>query len=158
MTQRLIKLFWFSLLAMVLPSQAAAYFTQNDSDARRLLDNPHLTQTPSSDAAYQQLFEESRREQSSESQPVSNAGDSASVVAIINAARWSLSQRTLDDREISDADSTSFNVNSLPPYKLYCHPVLVNQYWASRSFTCNYRISGWKDTNALYVALNSQFA
>ncbi len=158
MTQRLIKLFWFSLLAMVLPSQAAAYFAQAESDARRLLDNPHSTQTPSSDAAYQQLFEQSRSEQSPQSQPVSSTDDSASVVAIINAARWSLSQRTLDDREVSDADSTPLSLSSLPPYKLYCHPVLVNQYWASTSFTPNHRISGWKDTNALYVALNSQFA
>lgn len=158
MTQRLIKLLCFSLLAMVLPSQAAAFFAQAESDARRLLDNPQSTQTPSSDAAYQQLFEQARSEQSPQSQPVSNTDDSANVVAIVNATRWSLSQRTLDDREVSDTDSTPLNLNSLPPYKLYSHPVLVNQYWTSTSFTSNHRISGWKDTNALYVALNSQFA
>lgn len=158
MIQRVIKLFWLALFAMVLPAQALAYLAQAESDIGSRLEQTRSKVNSLSRTDAQAMFEASRQEQQSSSRPVSQSEGSVDVVAIINLNRSSMSGRFIDESDSNEADSYLSDVNQLPPHKLYCHPVLAQAYWADDAFTANHRISGWKDSNALYVALNSQFA
>lgn len=158
MAQRLIKFFWLTLLAMVLPTQAMAYFTQAEDDASARLSSHATKILPQSKADYQALFEESQQENTPQ-QPASQSEIDADVVAIVQLNRWSLSDRHTEDGE---APGTSDGQNSgqaqLPLHTLYLYPLASSGYWVTHSFASNHRISGWKESNALYVALNSQFA
>lgn len=159
MIQRVIKLFWLAMLAMVLPTQAVAYFAQAESDISARLDRSKQASQSLSKAASQALFETTRDEHDSDSQPVSQSEGQVDVVAIIHLNRWGVSGRWLEEADNNPSDEFSAPSGSLPPRKLYCHPVVQTlAYWAKSDFTANHRISGWKDSNALYVALNSQFA
>tara|TARA_Y100001956_G_scaffold53675_1_gene52394 strand:- start:2979 stop:3455 length:477 start_codon:yes stop_codon:yes gene_type:complete len=158
MIQRVIKLFWLALFAMVLPAQAVAYLAQAESDIGARLTHSISNANQLSQADAQALFDASREEKESSSRPVSQSEGSVDVVAIINLNRWGMSGRHIDESDINETDSYLADVNQLPPHKLYCHPILAKAYWADNAFSANHRISGWKDSNALYVALNSQFA
>lgn len=147
------------MLAMVLPAQAVAYFAQAESDISARLDRSKHASQPLSKVASQALFETTRSEQESAPQPVSQSEGLVDVVAIIHLNRWAVSGRWLEEADSTSSDVFSATSDSLSPHKLYCHPVVQTlAYWARTDFNANHRISGWKDSNALYVALNSQFA
>ncbi|USD35217.1 MULTISPECIES: hypothetical protein [Vibrio] len=158
MAQRFIHFFWFLLLAMVLPTQAMAYFTQAENDASARLSR-HTTQIlPQCQAGYQTLFEESQQEDTPQ-QPISQSEVGVDVVAILPLSRWSLSDRHTEEREAPGASDGHYSGQAqLPLHSLYLYPLASQGYWVTHSFSSNHRISGWKESNALYVALNSQFA
>ncbi|WP_159653197.1 hypothetical protein [Vibrio atypicus] len=158
MIQRVIKLLWLALLAMVLPAQAVAYFAQIEGDISSRLERSGPQVASLSKADSQAIFDEVRNEQQSTSQPVSQTESDSDVIAIINLSRWGMAGRHIEDGDLNELGSDTVSSSQVPPYKLYCHPLLAQAYWADRSFTSNHRISGWKESNALYVALNSQFA
>ncbi|MBN3494014.1 MULTISPECIES: hypothetical protein [Vibrio] len=157
MAQRLIKFFWLTLLTMVLPTQAMAYFTQAENEASARLAPPTTDAAPQSQADYQTLFEESQQEETSQN-PVSQSEIDTDVLAIVHFNRWSLSDRHSEEGEAPGTSDGHYSSQaSLPLNSLYTYSLFDNGSWVENSFTSNHRISGWKESNALYVALNAQF-
>ncbi|NRF14618.1 hypothetical protein [Vibrio coralliilyticus] len=157
MAQRLIKFFWLTLLTMVLPTQALAYFAQAENEASARLNRHTANVLPQSQADYQTLFEESQQEETSQS-PVSQSEIDTDVLAIVQFNRWSLSDRHSEEGEAPGTSDGHYSSQaSLPLNSLYSYPLVQNGCWVDNSFTSNHRISGWKESNALYVALNAQF-
>ena len=158
MYQRVITLLWLALFAMVLPAHAVAYLSQTESDIGARLDPCSSQFAPLSKNDAQALFDASRKAQDSSSSPVSQSEGTIDVVAIINLNRWGMSGRIADESDSNQAESNLADLNPSSPYKPYCHPLPANEYWVDDALTSSHRISGWKESNALYVALNSQFA
>ena len=157
MAQRLIKFFWLTLLTMVLPTQAMAYFTQAENEASARLARPTTDAVPQSQADYQTLFEESQQEETSQN-PVSQSEIDTDVLAIVHFNRWSLSALHSEEGEAPGTSDGHYSSQaSLPLNSLYTYSLFDNGNWVENSFTSNHRISGWKESNALYVALNAQF-
>ncbi|MDF2155327.1 hypothetical protein [Vibrio sp. CAU 1672] len=92
--------------------------------------------------------------------PVSEGHANQDSFAIMNSQRWSSHLReNIDDEHVDVvSDLTApFYADAGYAYSL------VDISWRQSLSTFNhfvgdYRISGWKDTNAMYVALNSQFS
>ncbi|MCK6264587.1 hypothetical protein KP803_15005 [Vibrio sp. ZSDE26] len=89
--------------------------------------------------------------------PLSKSDVSGRVVAIINSNRWSPSSTSIE--EVNEPSSEFFdNLAHIPHFKrLLCNLYNVDS-WVGDAHASEHRISGWKDSNALYVALNSQFS
>lgn len=157
MLQRFISVFWLLTFAMALPMQASAYLLQAESEASSRLNrqfNPSITYT---DSDFQTLFEQVK--QQSKPEPVTKADMVPDWLAIINASRLLGSTRYLDDGEsssgleLTDGDATSASL-----FKLYKLPFSEASFTLKSGYASPYRVSGWKDSNTLYVALNGQFS
>ncbi|MCW8334144.1 hypothetical protein J4N42_20185 [Vibrio sp. SCSIO 43135] len=155
---RFFKYVWFTLLATLLPSQAFAYLAQSEADAGNRLSSYKYLPAYSSLNVEQIFIElEGQDEVSTGSVPVSESNIDVGAVGIINANRWSYSSRNSESNDTqSGADFEQFNAH-LPPHKLYQLAQYEIDFWAGDVFSSDHRISGWKESNALYVALNSQF-
>ncbi|RTZ17587.1 hypothetical protein EJ063_02035 [Vibrio aquaticus] len=155
MFQRLVSYFWLILLAMVLPTQAFAYLLQAENEASARLSYRGANLAPTSQRDFQALFDEVRN--SSNSEPVSQSDISHDWLAIIHANRWSTLTRGLDDTDPqSDFEPVGFEPAVTPLYRLYKQPVFTSMQRVATHRSIH-RVSGWKESNALYVALNSHF-
>ncbi|EEX93782.1 hypothetical protein VIOR3934_00295 [Vibrio orientalis CIP 102891 = ATCC 33934] len=155
MLQRIVSYFWLVLLAMVLPTQAFAYLLQAENEASARLSYRSLGASPSSEQDFQALFDEVRQEPQSE--PVTQSDIAQDWLAIINANRWSNVTRVLDDAEPkSNLETVGFEPAAIPLYRLYKLPVVTSTQRVSNQ-NAIYRVSGWKESNTLYVALNGHF-
>ncbi|MFM2587143.1 hypothetical protein [Vibrio sp. TBV020] len=155
MLQRIVSYIWLVLLAMVLPTQAFAYLLQAENEASARLNYRSVGISPTSEQDFQALFDEVRQEPQSE--PVTQTDMAQDWLAIINANRWSNVTRALDDTEpTSNFESIGFEPAVIPLYRLYKRPVYTS---SQRVATQNsiHRVSGWKESNTLYVALNGHF-
>ncbi|MEZ8824310.1 hypothetical protein AB6E04_08095 [Vibrio amylolyticus] len=155
MSAHLIKLFWLTILALLMPSQAFAYLAKSDQALNGVQTTPATVSQ--GDVSFLTLEGSLPSEQSIPDspvpKPVSQSEVSDSAIAIINSNRWLSSSSTIE--ETNDRDSEFFDaLTHLPHYKQ------VFQFSYSSfgdAFASEHRISGWKESNALYVALNSQF-
>ncbi|MGP8305695.1 hypothetical protein [Vibrio sp. YIC-376] len=151
------KLF-FLLLAMVLvPVHVSA--ARNDQKAPL----PHFSTlqpfvvtgtTSDTDVDLSQGSEESTQA------PVSEGHANSDTLAIFSSQRWASHLREgLNDADIDFTNdlNTPFYADVGYTYSLeglnWCQVQSVFYH-----LTSEYRISGWKETNAMYVALNSQFS
>lgn len=148
----------FLLLAMVLlPVHASD--AHNDQKSHL----PHFSKlqpfvvasTPSnSDVDLSQVSEESTRA------PVSEGHASSDTLAIFGSQRWASHLREgLNDEDVDFTSdlNTPFYADVGYTYSLIDINWRQNQSVFSH-LTSEYRISGRKETNAMYVALNSQFS
>ncbi|MGY0615370.1 hypothetical protein [Vibrio sp. FJH11] len=148
----------FLLLAMVLlPVHVSA--ARNDQSAHL----PYFSQlqpfvaastVPESDVDLSQGSEESTRA------PVSEGHASSDTLAIFASQRWGSHLR-----EGLNDDDVDFTSDLTPPFYAdvgYTYSLTgINWRQVQSVFyhhASEYRISGWKETNAMYVALNSQFS
>ncbi|WP_295893371.1 hypothetical protein [uncultured Vibrio sp.] len=172
MSVRLIKLFWISFLALLLPSQAFAYLAKSDQalnaaqfefatngqyDVTLLAFEgalpSHESTVPSSNSLGSGTPSNTNNSNHHSPRPISQSELSDSAIAILNSNRWLSASSLLE--EAKDVESELLDaLTHLPHYKQANQPAYVS---FEDAFASSHRISGWKETNALYVALNSQF-
>ncbi|EGR4442521.1 hypothetical protein V9K26_002495 [Vibrio cholerae] len=140
---------WFALLVVVLPSQVMAHALQNDHTAASF--DSVTPQTLAID--YDKLFESVPQP----AIPSSQSHDIHSSYAILNHSRNVTNSRVM----AGCGSDVPFDFNSDEP-KLgsVSRPQLVRVSYSNRNydfFTSTHRLAGWKESNAMYVALNSQY-
>lgn len=151
------KLFFLLLAMVLLPVHVSAAY---DDQKAQL---PHFSQlqpfvaasaSPISDDELSAASEESTQA------PATEGHANSDTSAIFNSQRWlSHVREGLDDEDVEfvgDLDAP-FYADVGYSYSL------ININWRQNQsvfnhFTSDYRLSGWKETNAMYVALNSQFS
>lgn len=146
------------MFAVVFPSQA---FVQVE-----ISPNNEYTQPQTNHAAFESEFQaELNRVLSSpnslhigDTPPISIDLHRRPIHANVNQIRWTYTPR--DQETIDDLGFDSHNRDDLPQYQftlssLKSMPAFA---WYSKIILSNYRISGWKESNAFYVALNSQYS
>lgn len=164
-----IKYVWFMILALVLPSQALAYLGESDSSnlpsQYAALDiNAFFNQEVISlvDMTPQTCGDVQNRLSIAyipieKLPPTSKSVHSDTIPAIVSMARWSVSSRFVDEGEPTFIDTPVIQEALAASFKLHLFPIAKISGWESRPSASNHRISGWKETNAMYVALNSQY-
>jgi len=156
MLRRFISYIWLFTLAMVLPSQAFAYLLQAENEASARLSYRINTLLPQSKSDFQALFDEVREEPQSE--PVTKSDLAQDWLAIVNANRWLHTTRFIDDGEASSTlELPSFELAIVALFRLYKLPSLESANALATRYTSPHRIAGWKESNALYVALNAHY-
>lgn len=141
MSWHMIRIFWLSLIALVLPAQALASLERDQSVPGKAA------------AALMALLHQNEQPDS----PQSQTHFTGSKAALLNSLRGTFSERY--NRQNTDTDSLD---NITPFYPLadnrltlqFARPLKPAPY---QDFHSSYRLSGWKETNAMYVALNSQY-
>ncbi|WP_423840957.1 hypothetical protein ONE56_15050 [Vibrio mytili] len=99
-------------------------------------------------------------EEEGTSSPISQGNIDIDPPALVNSLRWPFYfQNGLDDEHTdTDGNFTSpFYADAGYTYTL-SHIGWLQSQRTFHHFTNDHRISGWKETNAMYVALNSQFS
>ncbi|GEM76207.1 hypothetical protein C1141_18355 [Vibrio agarivorans] len=93
------------------------------------------------------------------SEPISQDNAYRNAPAIVNLSRWQLTQRqgvpykiSLESFKPSSDNSSVINLLS-QKNDVYWRSLQTISY----TYKSDHRVSGWKDTNALYVALNGHF-
>lgn len=156
MLQRLVSYIWLFSLALALPTQAFAYLLQAENEAAARLNYRVNTLLPHSKGDFQALFDQVKQEPQSE--PVTKADFTQDWLAIINANRWLNVTRYLDDADSSsEFELTNFEPVPVALFRLYQLPKVAADFGLTTRYTSSHRISGWKESNILYVALNSQY-
>jgi len=157
MLQRIVSYIWLCILAMALPTQAFAYLLQAENEASARLNYRASTLLPLSKSDSQALFDQVKQERQSE--PVTKADFSQNWLALVNANRGLNVTRYLDDGESScDLNLLDFDPVSIALFRLYKLPQVEVSFGLTNRYASPYRISGWKDSNTLYVALNGQYS
>ncbi|MBY8070669.1 hypothetical protein KW492_20685 [Vibrio fluvialis] len=149
MSWHLIRIFWLSLFALVLPAQALACL-EEQSATTNLSAPPSVVQTLNQ----QPTANEHKPVQST---PATQSHYAGSGLAILNSVRWNISERY----SFSDGDPDVLDT-VLPFYPIIDTSLVLRFLQRStpaayQGFHPSYRLSGWKETNAMYVALNSQY-
>lgn len=156
MLQRFASYIWLLMLTMVVPTQAFGYLLQAENEASARLNYRIGGVLPQSAGDFQALFDEVRQDKPSE--PVTKSDLSQDWLGIITANRWTTVSRTFDENGGgSTSEPTSFEPESTPLYRLYKLPIFTSVYHNAERDS-SYRISGWKESNTLYVALNGHFS
>ncbi|MGD8110107.1 hypothetical protein [Vibrio sp. TRT 17S01] len=150
MAHTFVRFFWLILLVMALPAQALSYLQKSEADASYRLSYLVLK-------AKEQSNESPTTTASTKSKPQTHSEPKEKAVAIINSNRWGEPPRSIDDHDDSLNSDADNPFDSLPLYRQYYYPVHDFKGWTGAYFYHNHRLSGWKETNALYVALNSQY-
>ncbi|EGQ8096660.1 hypothetical protein RUK17_002033 [Vibrio cholerae] len=142
---------WFALLAVALPSQVFAYALESEASSAcpeaSISTNPILESDWLLSSAPQPAI------------PSSQSHVSHSAYAILNHSRHAPTQRLLvgcgSDLPL-DADFDEPQLGTSHSRPLFA----TTTDYCNRSydfFTSSHRLAGWKESNAMYVALNSQF-
>ncbi|ASU24269.1 hypothetical protein CCZ37_17635 [Vibrio qinghaiensis] len=169
-----IKYVWFTFLAVVLPSQAFGYLIESEThrDAepkvslQRDAEKMPLTaivdqQTLPQAIAIQQPISDQQsisvQQDKQTAPPVSKSLHSDTSAAIVTASRWGVTSRVVEYDGPTFVDNTPNYDVTVAPFRLYLFPVAELVAWQARPYSSHHRISGWKETNAMYVALNSQY-
>ncbi|MGB5803556.1 MAG: hypothetical protein WBH21_06030 [Vibrio anguillarum] len=169
-----IKYVWFTLLAVVLPSQAFGCLIesethshaepkvslQRDAEKTSLTAIVHQQTLPQAIAIQQPISDQqsiSDQQDKQTAPPVSKSLHSDTSAAIVTASRWGVTSRVVEYDGPTFVDNTPNYDVTVTPFRLYLFPVAELAAWQARPYSSNHRISGWKETNAMYVALNSQY-
>ncbi|MEZ8100731.1 hypothetical protein [Vibrio bivalvicida] len=156
MLQRIVSYIWLCILAMALPTQAFAYLQQAENEASARLNYRASTLLPHSKSDEQALFNQVKQERQSE--PATKADFSQNWLAIVNANRGINVTRYLDDGDsASEFNLLDFDPAAIALFRLYKLPKVEANFGLTNRYCSPYRISGWKDSNTLYVALNGQY-
>lgn len=145
------------MCAVVFPSQA---FVQVESNS-----HSEFTQSQTNNAVFESEFQaELNRVLSSpnalhngDTSPISIDLHRRPIHANVNQIRWTYTPRDqesnddlgFDPHNRDDLLQHQFTLSSLKSMPAFA--------WYSKVVFSNYRISGWKESNAFYVALNSQY-
>ncbi|WP_199450544.1 hypothetical protein [Vibrio harveyi] len=153
-----VRKLFLLLLAMALsPMQASAAQAEQKSYL------PHFSKlqpfTASNSASNSPVDFSELSEESTQS-PVSEGHAFQDSFAIFNSQRW-----TTHFRENIDDEHIDFIGDLNAPFYAdagYAYSLMDISWRQSQStfnhFVSDHRLSGWKETNAMYVALNSQFS
>lgn len=146
----MLRLLLCAFIVMAMPSQALAYLAKSEADVvNRLTVDLHQSPIDLAALSYNDAQQPASPESSSHVKP--------SCSAIVNLSRWSVSSRTLDQTD----DNNTFGADTYAAKhrlsSLFTLPIYNVDYWQGDVYASNFRLSGWKESNALYVALNSQF-
>ncbi len=152
-----VRKLFLLLLAMALsPMQASAAQTEQKSYL------PHFSKlqpfTASNSASNSPVDFSELTEESTQS-PVSEGHALQDSLAIFNSQRWTSHLReNIDDEHIDFIGDLNapFYADAGYAYSLMDISWRQNQS-VFNHFVSDHRLSGWKETNAMYVALNSQF-
>lgn len=146
MSWQLIRIFWLSLFALVLPAQALACLEHSPVASATV-------QSSCAQALIQQQAGDTHKPL--DSAPTTESQYSGSAAALLNSVRWNISERY----KVDDGDPDALGTVA-PGYPQIDASLMLRfvQHMVPASYqhfhSC-YRLSGWKETNALYVALNS---
>lgn len=132
-----VRLMWVLVFVMALPLQALSQVKFDHHTAPFISVSGHS--------------------QSSPAQPVTQTITNEQTQGILSSLRWNHFQRHLDEHEPSESFSILEPILSqhaslsrvLSSKELYS--------WLCRDCTAKYRLSGWKESNAMYVALNGHY-
>lgn len=164
MALRWVRYLCFTLLAMVFPSQVFAYLAQSETDNRSpvirdastpfkpSLFKPALFTTTKSQSA-------THRHSDHGSEPTSTPSSQTHAGAekgMVNTPRWLWNIRHATD-DVSSFDDTGTAAVVLSTHRRFIVIPLSSAYRLPPRYFQPHRLAGWKETNALYVALNSQF-
>ncbi|MET2953489.1 hypothetical protein ABXV17_08180 [Vibrio harveyi] len=153
-----VRKLFLLLLAMALsPMQASAAQAEQKSYL------PHFSKLQSftaSNSASNSPVDFSELSEESTQSPVSEGHAFQDSFAIFNSQRW-----TTHLRENIDDEHIDFIGDLNAPFYAdagYAYSLMDISWRQSQStfnhFVSDHRLSGWKETNAMYVALNSQFS
>ncbi|MBD8514182.1 hypothetical protein IFO68_15985 [Photobacterium sp. CAU 1568] len=153
MSWHIIRVFLLSFFALFFSALAMSCLDGQDTEAtaKRLV----VAESRLIDAVLSEPT--SRQNKSSDSAPATQSQHSGSAVAILHSVRWHISQRY----NVHDGDSDRLDL--APPWYQVSDARLLQRlaqsprYLAYQDFRPSYRLSGWKETNAMYVALNSHY-
>ncbi|BBM67016.1 hypothetical protein VA249_36620 [Vibrio alfacsensis] len=153
-----VRKLFLLLLAMALsPMQATAAQTEQKSYL------PHFSKLQpftASHVAANALVDFTEFSEESTQAPISESHAFQDSLAIFNSQRWVTHLReNVDDEHIEFIGdlTTPFYADAGYAYSLMDISWRQNQS-VFNHFTSEHRLSGWKETNAMYVALNSQYS
>lgn len=149
---RFLRYIVISLLATILPSQAMANLLQNDANSS----SSRLTLQTTSQVNLNEAFGECGKNETTQCSPTSpGAQNKSSTFENLGVSRWSSSRTESDNTQPVHPNSSKITPPTNQP--VY-NATQVATKKTSVDFNSSHRISGWKETNAHYVALNSQNA
>lgn len=149
---RLLRYIVISILATILPSQAMATLLQNDTNSS----SSRLTLQTTSQVNLNEAFSECGKNETTQCSPTSSASqDKSSTFENIGVSRWNSSRTESDSTQPVHPNTNKLNTSSNLATQ---HSSQVSTTKTSEEFNSSHRIAGWKDTNAQYVALNSQYS
>lgn len=155
MHSNFLRLLALLLTLVMTPVEAFASIAENIDRSNSLsgrLASAHLKLT-------NHFAGESQTNQDSASFPVSQSYQRHDAAAILHAHRWSVAQR-----EDSPQNSDPLFFSGLDQPNIHgnlfhlCGRLRQFELLRAYHFSSNHRLAGWKETNAMYVALNSQFS
>lgn len=155
MHSNFLRLLALLLTLVMTPVEAFASIAENIDRSNSLsgrLASAHLKLT-------NHFAGESQTNQDSASFPVSQSYQRHDAAAILHAHRWSVAQR-----EDSPQNSDPLFFSGLDQPNIHgnlfhlCGRLRQLELLRAYHFSSNHRLAGWKETNAMYVALNSQFS
>ncbi|NVD08961.1 hypothetical protein FCU94_19110 [Vibrio sp. JPW-9-11-11] len=156
MFQRLISTLWLFFFVLALPVQAFGYLLQSETQASARLQIDVASFSAYSTQEAQDLFAATK--QTSQPAPRTHSQIAQDWFANIHTHRWLNGTRLFDEGESnSSLDQPSFDPLTLPLFRLYQHAALSSGFHFF-PHSSPYRLAGWKESNALYVALNSQYS
>ncbi|MCG7490877.1 hypothetical protein MHN79_15405 [Vibrio sp. Of14-4] len=147
---------WIVLVALALPSQALSYLTKCTSAASQPLTH-NTSYDPTVDSVGSSPIFTKSSEIDGPNTPVSKSGVDADLLATGQFVRLSSLTRDGNDTKQDfpfDGDSFDKSSPSITTDTLFSSSPI--NHWSG--FHSQYRISGWKESNALYVALNGHFS
>lgn len=153
MSWHMIRIFWLSLIALVLPAQALASLDNNKSASDKAA------------ATLSALLQQSDEPESpaQPQAPQSETHHAGSKAALINSVRWTRSAGYNGREGYNSYDGDPDLLDTVASFYPVTDPHQTIHLAQSTSpapyqdFHSSYRLSGWKETNAMYVALNSQY-
>ncbi len=155
MLSRWARLFWFMLFAALLPmqGQTAASYSETNQQI--------LSQEWQQAVVFSQRLpldsEIGNTSLEVDSSPTTEAPRIGQQQGILYSPRWLMSEMHWQDED--DADAYRSGLAIIPCLNASSLMMTV-ALWAELPylhFHSAHRLSGWKETNAMYVALNSQF-
>lgn len=155
MFQRLTSTLWLFLFVLALPVQAFGYLLQAETQASARLQLDFETLPAYSQHDSDLLFEQIK--QTSKPNPSTRSHNVHDWLANLHSYRWLNTTRFVDEGEAnSSLDLPQVEPTALQLFRLYQPAAQPSGAHFSQRYS-SHRIAGWKESNALYVALNSQF-
>ncbi|KDM90728.1 hypothetical protein [Photobacterium galatheae] len=152
MSWHVIRIFWLSFFAWVLPAQAMACLDDKGATTGQstVVVQSHLLDTVLSEHA-------SQNQKPQNPVPATETRSAGSAVAILHSYRWNIPERhNVHDGE-PDLSGWVPPLYPVTDTRLALRFVQPPKHVSYQDFHPSYRLSGWKETNAMYVALNSQY-
>ncbi|MGF1742319.1 hypothetical protein L4C34_14795 [Vibrio profundum] len=146
---RLLRYIVISILATILPSQAMASLLQTETSSSR------QTIQTSTSVNTNEAFGQCGQKESTQCSPddtKTRVQDNSSALEGVGIGRWSSSARTQTDH------TPPINPDIVTPAVPAQHKNHLSSANINQEFNSAHRLSGWKETNAHYVALNSQYS
>lgn len=152
MTLLLLRSILVFMCAMVLPSQASQQL-----DNELVANSKEAVSKGSFEQDAEQVFVSRKITKEKSPQPISIDLHSRPSNAIINYTRWAYSPRDQESQDDLDCDSHHNDEPLARGVITLTAKLMSTRVWYAQFPLSNHRISGWKESNALYVALNGHW-